>query len=111
MARRKVREPKNDTALRRARRLVRLAAQEFGPPSPRGATLPGTPPRGAVALSSERRRRIIGLIAELGLVIKAMRQHRDELGQKISLVFRNRRVVSAYHRTSLLLNSDRRGRH
>ncbi len=106
MARRKRHQSDNDVLLRRARRLVALARHETGASAPRISAQPGV--SAAVrSLPPGRRRRIVGLIAELDLAIKAMRLHRDELGRKAGLVFRNRNVVSAYHRTSLLLRADK----
>jgi hypothetical protein len=110
MTGRKSRRPENDTLLRRARRLIAQAAREFGAPSsgvlakPRGPSVP------IRSLPAERRRRIVGLVAELDLAIKAMRQRRDELGRKAGLAFRNRNAVSAYHRSSLLLRPDKHAR-
>lgn len=99
-----------DSVLRRARRLVAAAAREVGVPLPFRSLSPNVN-RSISPLTAQQRSRIIGLIAELKLSIKAMRVRRDELGEKAGFVFRHRSVTSAYHRTSRLLWSDKHRRH
>ena len=110
MPRRKRSGPEDDIILRRARHVMARAACEFGTSHARYPSNAGAPGETRRPLRPEQRRRIVGLIADLDLVIKAMRSRRDQLGREAGTVFQRRQVVSAYHRASLLLRPDKHAR-
>lgn len=101
---------KDDRDLRRARRLIVRAQREFdvsiGEQTPRQEH----PTAARRQLSPNAKRRLLGLIAELDLVIKALRRQREDIGQEAGIVFRNRQVASAYGRVGQILRQDRHAR-
>jgi hypothetical protein len=99
-----------DSDLRRTRRLVTRAAREFGAPLRSSPVHPAPRPATRRPLTFEARRQVIAVIAELDLLIKALRRRREEIGHQAGLVFRNRQVASAYGRVSQVLRQDKRAR-
>jgi hypothetical protein len=91
--------PEKDPILQRARRVIARARREIEKMTARDPSRRG---ESGSATTHERRRLIIGLIADLDLAIKAMRARRDEIGEQAGIVFHRRQVISAYHRVSLL---------
>ena len=99
---------KDDADLRRARRLVARAVLEFGAPSRNLPRSPGVAAIGRRPLTREAKRRVVSLIAEFDLVIKALRRRQEEIGREAGFVFRSRQVASAYGRVGTILRRDRR---
>jgi hypothetical protein len=108
MAIRKYFRREDDVVLRRARHVMARAKREVGSSLGRYPSQAADDTRGQ--MSPEQRRRIVSLIADLDLVIKAMRSRRDQLGSQAGMVFQRRQVVSAYHRASLILRPDKHAR-
>jgi hypothetical protein len=106
MARRRLSATPDDPILRQARRIVARAAHEIGAPTCHDGG-PEPRPAGPSQAITDRRRKIIGLIADLKLSIRAMRDRRDQLRQEVGTVVRTSHAVSAYHRTSLLVKPAR----
>jgi hypothetical protein len=108
MAHRKSSRLEDDPVLRRARRILVSAEREAGAVD--SLNSPKSAGRRALAtpLTADRRRRIIGLIADLQLSLDALIKGRDHLAQEVGMALQRKQAVSAYHRTNLLLRKGRR---